>query len=161
MTEDIPFMERPSWMRPDGKPMYKVFCPVAPAEKKKRLSQAANIRRSQGALEDVEEGGRKNTIRSALELQFDWPLHQMTGYTRRLDGEGGVTRKGYKRMDPLAPDGEPTHAVDGSQTPYFGFWFYVAWYEVIVPVMTKSFGQVLNVRDKEDLETLLAAKVMM
>ena len=59
MTEDIPFMERPSWMRPDGKPMYKVFCPVAPAEKKKRLSQAANIRRSQGALEDVEEGGRK------------------------------------------------------------------------------------------------------
>ena len=85
----------------------------------------------------------------------------MTGYMRRLDGEGGVTRKGYKRMDPLAPDGEPKHAVDGSQTPYFGFWFYVAWYEVIVPVMTKSFGQVLNVRDKEDLETLLAAKVMM
>jgi hypothetical protein len=64
-------------------------------------------------------------------------------------------------MDPMAPDKEPKHALDGSRTPYFGYWFYLAWYNVIVPSLTKTFGPVFNVMDMEDLDALLEAKVMM
>ena len=160
MTEDIPFLERPDWMGSDGKPKFKVYCPVTAAERSKRLT-ASERRRSKSSEREIDEDTGKTSIRSALELQFDWPLHQMTGYMRRLDGAGGLTRKNNRCMDPLAADGLPKHAVDGSRTPFFGYWFYVAWYNVINPVLARTFGQVLNVRDKDDLDTLLGATVMM
>ena len=82
---------------------------------------------------------------------------------RRLDGAlaGNRTMRGLKYMDPMAPDGAPKHACDGSRTPYFGFWFYLAWYNVVVPSLEKTFGPVLNVLDMDDLDVLLEAKVMM
>jgi hypothetical protein len=54
MEKVIPFMERDDWME-NGKPKFKVFCPVTQAERKKRLS--ANERRSVagGAEENKEE----------------------------------------------------------------------------------------------------------
>jgi hypothetical protein len=92
---------------------------------------------------------------SALEQQFDWPLHQMVAYMRRLDGALGRTIRGLKYMDPMAPDKEFKHAFDGSRTPYFGYWFYLAWYNVIVPSLQKTFGPVLNVMDMDDLDDYL------
>ena len=160
MTQDIPFMERPDWMGSDGKPKFKVYCPVTMAERNKRLT-ASERRRSKSSEMEIDEDAGKTSVRSALEVQFDWALHQMTGYMRRLDGATGLTRKGHRKMDPLAADGEPKHALDGSLTPYFGYWFYIAWYNVIIPVLGKTFGQVLNVMDKDDMDTLFGATVMM
>ena len=157
MTQDIPFLERPDWMA-NGSPKYKVYCPVTAAERRRRLP--ANERRSEYQAVAAGEAEEMTEIRSALEMQFDWELHQMTAYMRRLDGEG-KTRSGYPRMDPLARDGVEKFATDGSRTPSFGFWFYVAWYNVIVPALSRTFGQVLNVVDRGDLDTLLGTTVMM
>lgn len=166
MERAVPFMHRDDWME-DGKPKFKEYCPVTPAEKNKRRS-AIERRSVSGEFEEneAEQDSRCQTVKkagsapSALELQFDWDLHQMTGYMRRLDGEG-LTKRKLKRMDPFARDNERKFAFDGSQTPYFGFWFYVAWYNVIVPALTKTFGPILSVVDQDDLDELLAAKVAM
>ncbi len=97
---------------------------------------------------------------SALDMQFDLELHLMTGYMRRLDGEGR-TRRRLNCMDPFATDGEVKFHFDGSLTPYVGFRFYVAWYNVIVPVLQKTFGPILSVKDIDDLEELLDTTVAM
>ena len=160
MTEDKPFMQRADWMDGD-RCKYKVYCPVQPAVASNRLAGGPSQRRRSA---DTDTGGTQEDCDqvSALELQFDWELHQMTGYMRRLDGEYGVTKKGNMRfMDPLAPDGMRKWAHDGSQTALFGYWAYLAWYNVFVPVLSKVYGQVVNADDDESLDLLLGLKVMM
>ena len=61
----------------------------------------------------------------------------------------------------MAPGGEPKYATDGSRTPFFGYLFYIAWYNVIVPSLVRTFGPVVNVLDMEDLDALLEATVPM
>jgi hypothetical protein len=159
MTDDVAFLERPAWLDEDGKPKYKTFCPVSSSQRFNRLTASdKKVARFAGS---ADERFANSSELSALEQQFDWPLHQMVGYMRRLDGALGKTIRGLKYMDPMAPDKEPKHAMDGSRTPYFGFWFYLAWYNVVVPSLQKTFGPVLNVMDMDDLEELLEAKVMM
>jgi len=166
-------MDRPDWVEADFREAGAEYCPVTAAERLKRLS--ANERRSKmdeddgqsenesqsGGGDKVKSKARKEPMRlSALEMQFDLELHLMTGYMRRLDGEG-QTRRNLKRMDPFAPDGEVKFNFDGSLTPYVGFWFYVAWYNVIVPVLQKTFGLILSVKDQDDLDELLDTTVAM
>jgi hypothetical protein len=118
---------------------------------------------SQSGGGKVKSKAKKEPMRrSALEMQFDLELHLMTGYMRRLDGEGQTRRK-LKGMDPFATDGEVKFHFDGSLTPYVGFWFYVAWYNVIVPlaVLQKTFGPILSVKDQDDLDELLDTTVAM
>ena len=153
MTEDKPFMERGDWMDAEGKCKYRVFCPVAPTVAWKRLRPAERQSAEKAKVEAEEL--------SALELQYDRELHEMVGYMRRLDGEFGMTKKKMRVMDPFAADGDGKWAIDGSQTDFFGFWAYDAWYNVFVPVLSKIFGQVVNVSDKEDLKRLLETEVMM
>jgi hypothetical protein len=159
MREDKPFMHRAEWMA-NGKPKYTVFCPVTPAERLKRQSAPERRRSNSEAVDDAEAEVCKTTLRSALELQFDWELHQMVGYMRRIDGEG-QTKKRTFRMDPFAPDGEPKYATDGRATGYFGYWFFVAWNNVLVPSLKSTFGNVLTVLDRDDLANLLGTTVMM
>ena len=158
MTDDVAFMQRAAWLDQDGNPKYKTLCPVSYSQRFNRLTPAQRkVAKVQGPADE------SAAELSALEQQFDWPLHQMVGYMRRLDGAlaGNRTMRGLKYMDPMAPDGAPKHACDGSRTPYFGFWFYLAWYNVVVPSLEKTFGPVLNVLDMDDLDVLLEAKVMM
>ena len=159
MTSDRPFMERNDWMHGDTC-KYKVYCPVQPAAARKRLSTGED---RHAVPEDEAENQQSNDQFSALELQFDWELHQMAGYMRRLDGEYGLTQGKVRCMDPLAPDGDSKWAINGSQTPFFGYWTYVAWYHVFAPVLSKVLGPVVNVADKdsEDLNRLLGIQVMM
>ncbi len=161
MTFDIPFMERPAWLDEDDNPKYKNFCPVSYTQRLNRLP--AGDRRVAKIAGSSDERLAHTSELSALEQQFDWPLHQMVAYMRRLDGAYGKTIRGLPFMDPMAPDkdSEAKHAFDGSRTPYCGYWFYHAWYNVIVPSLQKTFGPVLNVMDMDDLEVLLDAKVMM
>ena len=159
MTDDVAFLERPAWLDEDGNPKYKTFCPVSSSQRFNRLTASdKKVARFAGS---ADERSANSSEKSALEQQFDWPLHQMVGYMRRLDGALGKTIRGLKYMDPMAPDKEPKHALDGSRTPYFGFWFFLAWYNVVVPSLEKTFGPVLNVLDSDDLDVLLEAKVMM
>jgi hypothetical protein len=173
MPEGVPFMDRPDWVEAAFREAGAEYCPVTAAERLKRLS--ANERRSKmdeddglsetesqsGGGDNVKSKAGKEPMRcSALEMQFDLELHLMTGYMRRLDGEG-LTRRNLKRMDPFAPDGEVKFNFDGSLTPYVGFWFYVAWYNVIVPVLHKTFGPILSVKDQDDLDELLDTTVAM
>jgi hypothetical protein len=160
MTDDVAFLERTAWLDEDGSPKYKTFCPVSYSQRFNRLT-AGDRKVAKFAGGSSDEKLASTSELSALEQQFDWPLHQMVGYMRRLDGALGRTIRGLKYMDPMAPDKEPKHAFDGSRTPYFGFWFYLAWYNVIVPSLQKTFGPILNVMDMDDLEDLLEAKVMM
>ncbi len=121
MTEDMPFMERKDWLGTDGKPFYKIFCPVSAAEKSKRLSpiERKNVAKSK----ESEEGeGTETTPISALELRYDWQLHQMVGYMRRVDGVKTTFVRRLPCMNPLAANGEPKYATEGSRTPFFGFW---------------------------------------
>jgi hypothetical protein len=79
----------------DGKPRFKVYCPVSVAERNKRLTAREKWRvRSSVSDMETDDDNVKISIRSALELQFDWCLHQMTGYMRCLDGadQTGVPR---------------------------------------------------------------------
>ena len=161
MTDDVAFLERPAWLDEDGNPKYKTFCPVSHSQRFNRLTPSDKKVAKFASAGSSDERFANTSELSALEQQFDWPLHQMVGYMRRLDGALGRTIRGLKYMDPMAPDKEPKHAMDGSRTPYFGFWFYLAWYNVVVPSLQKTFGPVLNVMDMDDLEELLEAKVMM
>jgi hypothetical protein len=153
MTQDIPFMERRDWLDADGKCKFKLFCPVSATvvAKRVRATQRPNAGK---AINDAEE-------LSALELQYDRELHEMVGYMRRLDGAFGLTKKQMRVMDPLATDGDVKWSIDGSQTDFFGYWAYDAWHKVFAPVLSKTFGQVVNVSDKEKLMNLLGAEVMM
>ena len=99
-------------------------------------------------------------VSSALYSRYDWDLHQMVAYMRRLDG-ATLTVRQHKRMDPMARIGEPKWAVEGSRTPYFNFWFYVAWDNVFAPALGKAFGQNMRAVDIEDVDDLLGATVMM
>ena len=166
MRSDIPFLNRADWLDEHGNPRFKTMCPVSQSERLKRLS-AIERREAKPVVKEGEadggaaasEGNQARPL-SVLEQQYDWELHQMLAYMRRLDGATETIKK-LPRMDPLAPDGEAKHALDGSKTPYFGWWTYVAWYNVFVPVLTKTFGNVLNVLDEDDLDRLLGATVQM
>ena len=156
MTEDIPFMHHSAWM--DGDLCkFSHFCPVPPAVAAKKTTSGRRKSNTKSDASDEKVGQL-----SALEQQFDWELHQMVGYMLRLDGDYGVTSKdGFRFMDPLAPDGEPKFATNGSRTPFFGFWFFYAWDNVFAPSLVKTFGPVVKVTDKEDLDRLLSLDVMM
>ena len=160
MTEDIPFMERKDWLDTDGKPFCKTFCPVSAAERVKRLSPTERKNLSKSKASDEGEG-TETTPKSALELRYDWQLHQMVGYMRRVDGARQTLVKQLPCMNPLAANGEPKYATEGSRTPFFGFWTYVAWYNAIVPVLQKVVGDIVMVRDEEALDVLLGATVNM
>ena len=129
-------------MKKDGKPKFKEYCPVTPAEKNK-LRSAIEWRSVSGEFEEneAEQDSRCQTVKkagsapSALELQFDWDLHQMTGYMRRLDGARTSIRTRSPLTMPLARKGQPKFVTDRTRTPFFGFWFYVAWYDALVPVL--------------------------
>jgi hypothetical protein len=99
--------------------------------------------------------------KSALAQQYDLDLHQMVGYMRRLDGAYAPSPKGHKSMDPFAADGESKWKVNGSKTPFFGFWAYYAWEHVLGVVFSSSFGSIFTVTDATSLQRLLAAEVMM
>ncbi len=80
----------------------------------------------------------------------------MLDRSRGMHGAAGLTKRGHRTwngMDPLASYAEPKHAVDSSQTPYFGYWFFARPF--------KAFGQSLNVMDKDDLDNLFGATVKM
>ncbi len=79
----------------------------------------------------------------------------------RVDGAKETFVKRLPCMNPLAADGEPKYATEGSGLAFFGFWTYVAWYNAIVPVLQKVFGDIVIVRDEEELDTLLGATVNM
>ncbi len=82
-------------------------------ERSKRLKKFAKSKAS-------EEGeGTDTAPRSALELRYDWQLHQMVGYMRRVDGVRKTLVQRLPCMNPLARDGEPDFATDGSRTPFF------------------------------------------
>ena len=76
---------------------------------------------------------------SALAMRYDWELHQMVGYLRRLDGVTQTLRE-LLRMNPLAKKGVQKFSTDGKFIPYFGYWTFVAWDHAFVPVLFKSFG---------------------
>ena len=157
MSDEKAFMEREDWLD-NGEPFSKVFCPVSPAERAKRLK--GQERRD--FVAGQEEGAMESNamVSSALYARYDWDLHQMVGYMRRLDG-ATLTVRQHKRMDPMARIGEPKWAVEGSRTPYFNFWFYVAWDNVFAVALGKAFGQNMRVVDIEDVDELLGATVMM
>ena len=148
-------MQRDDWLEND-KLFCKVFCPVSSAERQRRLTPAE---RKAHVFEAGEEGSNAMAT-SALAMRYDWPLHQMVAYMRRLDGATKTIRK-LPRMDPLAKRGEPKWAIDGKLTSFFNFWAFVAWDNVFAPVLGKAFGQNMRVLDEEHVDELLCATVMM
>ena len=84
----------------------------------------------------------------------------MVAYMRCLDGATLTLRK-QPRMNPMARNGEAKWQTDGSRTSYFGYWTFVAWDYVFVPVLGKAFGQSMRVLDEENVDELLGATVMM
>ena len=64
-------------------------------------------------------------------------------------------------MDPLAKKEEAKWSMDGSRTPYFGYWTFVAWDNDLAPVLGKAFGLSMRVMDEENLDDLLCVTVMM
>ena len=157
MSDEKAFMEREDWMD-NGKPFCKVYCPVSAGERSKRLR--GNERRAFVAR--LEEGEAESSAMhsSALSLRYDWDLHQMVAYMRRLDGATPILRR-QPRMNPMARNGEQKWATDGSKTRYFNYWTFVAWDNVFAPVLGKAFGLSVGVLDEEDLDDLLGATVMM
>ena len=86
---------------------------------------------------------------------------KMVGYMRRLDGAYPNTSRGHKVMDPLAPDGQPKWATNGSKlTPLFGWWAYYAWEKVFYPVLVKVMGPIVLINDEKDVDALCEADVM-
>ena len=155
MSDEKAFMEREDWLD-NGEPFSKVFCPVSAAERAKRLKG----QEKRDFVAGQEEGAMESNamVSSALYARYDWDLHQMVGYMRRLDG-ATLTVRQHKRMDPMARIGEPKWAVEGSRTPYFNFWFYVAWDNVFAPALGKAFGQNMRVVDIEDVDDLVGANL--
>ena len=157
MSDEKAFMEREDWLD-NGEPFSKVFCPVSAAERAKRLK--GQEKRDFVAGQEEGEMESNAMVSSALYSRYDWDLHQMVAYMRRLDG-ATLTVRQHKRMDPMARIGEPKWAVEGSRTPYFNFWFYFAWDNVFAPALGKAFGQNMRAVDIEDVDDLVGAKVMM
>ena len=155
MTDDRGFMQRDDWLE-NEKPFCKVFCPVSSAERQRRLTPAER----RAHVGEAGEEGSNAMAASALAIRYDWPLHQMVAYMRRLDGVTKTIRK-LPRMDPLAKRGEPKWAIDGKLTPFFNYWAFVAWDEVFAPVLSKLFGVSVAVLDEEDVDVLLDTTVMM
>ena len=96
MTDDRGFMQRDDWLE-NEKPFCKVLCPVSSAERQRRLTPAE--RRAHVVVDG--EDGSEAMAASALAIRYDWPLHQMVAYMRRLDGATKTIRR-LPRMDPLA-----------------------------------------------------------
>jgi hypothetical protein len=158
MADDQAFMYREDWLGQNGEPFCKVFCPVSATERLKRLT--GNDKRQFVADTDEEEF-RSNAMQiSALWYRYDWDLHQMVAYMRRLDG-ATKTLTLQKRMDPMERMGVAKWRTDGSKTSFYGYWTFVAWDNVFTPILTKSFGASVAVMDEEDLDELLGATVMM
>jgi hypothetical protein len=157
MSDDDVFMEREDWLE-NGEPFSKVFCPVSAAERGKRLKG----KEKREFLAGHEEGEMISNamVPSALYSRYDWDLHQMVAYMRRLDGATQTVRQ-HKRMDPMGRLGDDKWAVEGSRTSFFNFWTYVAWDNVFAPILGKAFGQDMRVVVIEDVDDLLGATVMM
>jgi hypothetical protein len=157
MSDEKAFMQREDWLD-NGEPFSKVFCPVSAPERAKRLKG----KERKDFVDGQQEGEMESNamVSSALYLRYDWDLHQMVAYMRRLDG-ASLTVRQQKRMDPMARIGELKWAVEGSRTPYFNFWFFVAWDNVFGPALTKAFGQNMRVLDIQDVDDLLGTTVMM
>ena len=158
MSDEEAFMEREDWLGQDGEPFCKVFCPVSASERGKRLR--GNDKRQFVAEQGEGELESHAMHASALQYRYDWDLHQMVAYMRRLDG-ATPTLKRQKRMDPMERMGVAKWSTDGSKTSFYGYWTYIAWDNVFAPVLTKAFGQSVGVMDEEDLDELLGASVMM
>ena len=158
MADDQAFMYREDWLGQNGEPFCKVFCPVSATERVKRLR--GNDKRQFVAETDVAEFESHAMHISALQYRYDWDLHQMVAYMRRLDGATTTLTK-QKRMDPMERMGVAKWRTDGSKTSFYGYWTFVAWDNVFTPILTKSFGASVAVMDEEDLDELLGATVMM
>ena len=159
MADDQAFMYREDWLGHNGEPIWKVFCPVSASERAKRLR--GNDKRQFVAETDVAEFESPGTmLASALQCRYDWDLHQMVAYMRRLDGATQTLTR-QKRMDPMERMGVAKWRTDGSKTSFYGYWTFVAWDNVFTPILTKSFGASVAVMDEEDLDELLGATVMM
>ena len=156
MADDQVFMYRGDWLGQNGEPCCKVFCPVSTAERVKRLR--GNDKRQFVDVAEHESPGSMHM--SALQYRYDWDLHQMVAYMRRLDG-ATKTLTLQKRMDPMERMGVAKWRTDGSKTSFYGYWTFVAWDNVFTPILTKSFGASVAVMDEEDLDELLGATVMM
>ena len=156
MADDQVFMYREDWLGQNGEPFCKVFCPVSTAERVKRLR--GNDKRQFVDVAEHESPGSMHM--SALQYRYDWDLHQMVAYMRRLDG-ATKTLTLQKRMDPMERLGVANWRTDGSKTSFYGYWTFVAWDNVFTPILTKSFGASVAVMDEEDLDELLGATVMM
>ena len=158
MADDQAFMYREDWLGQNGEPFCKVFCPVSTAERVKRLR--GNDKRQFVDVAEHESPGSMHM--SALQYRYDWDLHQMVAYMRRLDG-ATKTLTLQKRMDPMERMGVAKWRTDGSKTSFYGYWTFVAWDNVFTPILTKSFGPGASVAvmDEEDLDELLGATVMM
>ena len=124
MSDDQAFMYREDWLGHDGEPIWKVFCPVSASERAKRLR--GNDKR-QFVAEQDEGGSQSHAMHaSALQYRYDWDLHQMVAYMRRLDG-ATLTLTRQKRMDPMERMGVTKWRTDGSRTAFFGYWTFTAW----------------------------------
>jgi hypothetical protein len=157
MSDEKAFMEREDWLD-NGEPFSKVFCPVSAAERAKRLKG----QEKRDFVAGQEEGAMESNamVSSALYARYDWDLHQMVGYMRRLDG-ATLTVRQQKRMDPMGRIGEAKWATGGSKTSFYGYWTFVAWDNVFAPALGKAFGQNMRAVDIEDVDDLLGATVMM
>ena len=158
MADDQVFMYREDWLGQNGEPFCNVFCPVSTAERVKRLR--GNDKRQFVADTDEEEFRSHATIISALQYRYDWDLHQMVAYMRRLDGATTTLTK-QKSMDPMERMGVAKWRTDGSKTSFYGYWTFVAWDNVFTPILTKSFGASVAVMDEEGMDYLLNTTVMM
>ena len=134
MADDQVFMYREDWLD-NGEPFSKVFCPVSATERAERLK--GKERRDFVAGQEEGEMESDAMHASAFFSRYDWDLHQMVAYMRRLYG------------------------ATQSRTSFFNFWTYVVWDNVFFPVLGKAFGQNMRVLDVEDVDDLVGAKVMM
>ena len=114
MADDQVFMYREDWLGQNGEPFCKVFCPVSTAERVKRLR--GNDKRQFVDVAEHESPGSMHM--SALQYRYDWDLHQMVAYMRRLDG-ATLTLTRQKRMDPMERMGVTKWRTDGSRTAFF------------------------------------------
>ena len=118
MADDQAFMYREDWLGPDREPFCKVFCPVSATERVKRLK--GNDRRQFVAEKDEVELHSQAMHASALSYRYDWDLHQMVAYMRRLDGATTTLTK-QKRMEPMEKIGVAKWRTDGSRTKFYGY----------------------------------------
>ena len=163
MSKDIPFLQRDDYMQ-HGQMKFHVFCPLTDTVcKKKKLGGTKKRRSGEGEVEEGDEAvpTPTPTEHSALYHHYCPELHKMVGYMRRLDGAYPNTSRGHKVMDPLAPDGQPKWATNGSKlTPLFGWWAYYGWEKVFYPVLVKVMGPIVLINDEEDVDALCEADVM-